>query len=172
MSTFHITNRKTKRGQGDIAVVNRLEVNNIDKKVEVANPDDSDALKGIKIIKVVYDVNGVSEPKTMIVMLKAIIDARGRALAAKVKPDIVIAFRGPALRLIQKPGSDATSEQKQIAELVAELNREGAKLEACNFATTVLNLDPAGFFPEVKVVGNTFNSLGGYQAKGYSIISM
>jgi intracellular sulfur oxidation DsrE/DsrF family protein len=123
-------------------------------------------------MKVIYDFNGVSEPKTMIVLLKAIIDARGRALAAKVKPDLVIAFRGPALRLIQKPGPDATGEQKQIGELVAKLKKEGAKLEACNFAATVLNLDPASFLPEVKVVSNTFNSLGGYQAKGYSIISV
>ena len=149
-----------------------MAVNNIGKMVEVAHPDDSDALKGVKTIKVVYDINGVSEPKKMIVMLKAIVDARGRALAAKVKPDLVIAFRGPALNLIQKPGPDATGEQKQIGELVAELNKEGIKLEACNFAASVLNLDPAGFLPEVKVVGNTFISLGGYQAKGYGVISV
>ena len=140
--------------------------------MEVAHPDDSDALKGVKTIKVVYDINGVSEPKTMIVMLKAIVDARGRALAANVKPDLVIAFRGPALKLIQKPGPDATGEQKQIGELVAELKKEDVKLEACNFAANVLNLEPAGFLPEVKVVGNTFNSLGGYQAKGYGVISV
>ena len=155
-----------------MAVEKRLEVNNIGKMVEVAHPDDSDALKGVKTIKVVYDMNSVSEPKKMIVMLKAIVDARGRALAAKVKPDLVIAFRGPALNLIQKPGPDATGEQKQIGELVAELKKEGAKLEACNFAANVLNLDPAGFLPEVKVVGNTFTSLGGYQAKGYGVISV
>ncbi len=140
--------------------------------VEVAHPDDSDALRGVKNLKVVYDMNGVSEPKKMIVMLKAIVDARGRALAAKVKPDLVIAFRGPALNLIQKPGPDATGEQKQIGELVAELKKEGVQLEACSFAANVLNLDPAGFLPELKVVGNTFNSLGGYQAKGYSVISV
>ena len=148
------------------------EANNIGKMVEVAHPDDSDALKGVKTIKVVYDINGISEPKKMIVMLKAIVDARGRALAAKVKPDLVIAFRGPALNLIQKPGPDATGEQKQIGELVAELKKEGSKLEACNFAANVMNLDPAGFLPEMKVVGNTFNSLGGYQAKGYGVISV
>ncbi len=149
-----------------------MAVNNIGKMVEVAHPDDSDALKGVKTIKVVYDINGVSEPKKMIVMLKAIVDARGRALAAKVKPDLVIAFRGPALNLIQKPGPDATGEQKQIGELVAELKKEGIKLEECNFAANVMNLDPAGFLPELKVVGNTFNSLGGYQAKGYGVISV
>src|SRR3972149_3286040 len=151
--------------------VNEL-VNNTGKMVEVAHPDDSDALKGVKTIKVVYDINGISEPKKMIVMLKAIVDARGRALAAKVKPDLVIAFRGPALTLVQKPGPDATGEQKQIGELVAELKKEGVKLEACNFAATVMNLDRAGFLPEMKVVANTFNSLGGYQAKGYGVISV
>jgi len=122
------------------------------KGIEVAHPDDSEALKGVKTIKVVYDMNGVSEPKKMVVMLKAIIDARGQALAAKVKPDIVIAFRGPALNLIQKPGPDATSEQKQIGELVAELKKEGVKLEVCSFAANVMNIDPAGFLPELKVV--------------------
>jgi len=137
-----------------------------------AHPDDSDALKGVKTIKVVYDINGVSEPKTLVVLLKAIVDARGRALAANVKPDLVIAFRGPALRLIQKPGPDATDEQKQIGQLVAELKKEGVKLEACSFAANVMNLDPSGFLPEVKVVGNTFNSLGGYQAQGYGVISV
>ena len=140
--------------------------------VEVAHPDDSDALKGVKTIKVVYDIDHVSEPKTLVVLLKAVVDARRRALAANVKPDLVIAFRGPALKLIQKPESDATSEQKQIGELVAELRKAGVKLEACSFAASVLNLDPAGFLPEVKVVGNTFNSLGGYQAKGYGVISV
>jgi len=140
--------------------------------MNVVHSDDSDALKGVKTIKVVYDMNGVSEPKKMIVMLKAIIDARGRALAAQVKPDLVIAFRGPALTLVQKPGPDPTGEQKQIGELVAELKKEGTKLEACNFAANVMNLDPANFLPELKVVGNTFNSLGGYQAKGYGGISV
>ena len=140
--------------------------------MNVVHSDDSDALKGVKTIKVVYDMNGVSEPKKMIVMLKAIIDARGRALAAQVKPDLVIAFRGPALTLVQKPGPDPTGEQKQIGELVAELKKEGTKLEACNFAANVMNLDPANFLPELKVVGNTSNSLGGYQAKGYGGISV
>ena len=140
--------------------------------MNVVHSDDSDAFKGVKTIKVVYDMNGVSEPKKMIVMLKAIIDARGRALAAQVKPDLVIAFRGPALTLVQKPGPDPTGEQKQIGELVAELKKEGTKLEACNFAANVMNLDPANFLPELKVVGNTFNSLGGYQAKGYGGISV
>jgi intracellular sulfur oxidation DsrE/DsrF family protein len=149
-----------------------MAVNNIGKMVEVAHPDDSDALKGVKTIKVVYDMNGVSESKKMIVLLKAIVDARSRALAANVKSDLVIAFRGPALNLIQKPGPDKTGEQKQIGELVAELKKEGAKLEACSFAANVMSLDPTGFLPEVKVVGNTFNSLGGYQAKGYSVISV
>jgi intracellular sulfur oxidation DsrE/DsrF family protein len=91
-------------------------------------------------------------------------------VAAKVKPDLVVAFRGPALKLIQKPGPDATEEQKRIGELVADLKKGGAKMEACNFAVQVLKLDREAFLPEVKVVANSFNSLGGYQAKGYGIV--
>ncbi len=139
---------------------------------QVTPPDDSDALKGVKTIKVVYDVNAVSEPTKMINKFKGIVDARDRALAVKVKSDLVIAFRGPALIFIQKPGPDATSEQKQISELVSELKKQGAKFEACSFAAKSQNLDPSSFLPEVKVVGNNFNSLGGYQAKGYGVISV
>jgi len=133
-------------------------------------PNDADALKGVETLKVVYDIDGVTEPKRMVLFLKAITDARDRAVAAKVKPDLVVTFRGPALKLIQKPSPDATEEQKQIAELVADLKKGAAKMEACDFAVQVLKLDREAFLPGVKVVANTFNSLGGYQAKGYGIV--
>ena len=133
-------------------------------------PNDADALKGVKTLKVVYDIDGVTEPKKMVLFLKAIADARDRAVAAKVKPDLVVAFRGPALKLIQKAGPDATEEQKQIGELLADLKRGGAKMEACDFAVQALKLDREAFLPEVKVVANSFNSLGGYHAKGYGIV--
>ncbi len=139
--------------------------------IEMTPPDDSEALKDVKIIKVVYDINAVSEPTKIINKLKGIVDARDRALAAKVKSDIVIEFRGPALSFIQKPGSDSTVEQKMIGDLISELKKEGAKLDACGFAAKTQNLDPSSFLPEIKVVGNTFNSLGGYQAKGYGVIT-
>ncbi len=139
--------------------------------VEMTTPDDSDALKGVKTIKVIYDINVVSEPTKMINKLKGIVDARDRALAANVKSDIVIEFRGPALSLIQKPGPDATFEQRQIGELVSELKKQGAKLEVCSFAAKTQNLDPSSFLPEAKLVGNTFISLGGFQAKGYAVIT-
>ncbi len=137
----------------------------------VTTPDDSDALKGVKIMKIVYDINAVSEPQKMINKLKGIVDARDRALAAEVEPILVIEFRGPALGFVQKPGPEATAEQKQIGELVSDLKKGGATLDACSFAVKTQNLDPSKFLSEVRVVGNTFNSLGGYQAKGYGVIS-
>lgn len=136
----------------------------------IEEPNDADALKGVKTLKIVYDIDGVTESKKMVVFLKAIADARDRAEAVKVKTDLVVTFRGPALKLIQKPGPDATAEQKEIAEVVADLKKGGAKMEACNFAVQMLKLDPEAFLPEVKIVANSFNSLGGYQAKGYGIV--
>ena len=46
----------------------------------------------------------------------------------------------------------------------------GAGLELASAARLVLKLDRAAFLSEVKVVANSFNSLGGYQAKGYGIV--
>lgn len=135
-------------------------------------PNDADALKGVNVLKVVYDIDGVTEPKKMVVFLKAIADARDRAVAARVKTDLVVTFRGPALKLIQKPGPDATEEQKQVAEVIADLKKGGAKMEACNFAVQIFKLDPEAFLSDVKIVANSFNSLAGYQAKGYGIVSV
>lgn len=133
-------------------------------------PNDADALKGVKTLKVVYDISAVTEPKMMVLYLQAIADARDRALAANVKPELVLTFRGPALKLIQKTTGEATEEQKQIAKLLADLKHGGAAMEACDFAVQALKLERESFLPEVKVVANTFNSLGSYQAKGYGII--
>jgi intracellular sulfur oxidation DsrE/DsrF family protein len=50
------------------------------------------------------------------------------------------------------------------------LAQAGVRFEACAIATRLFGVENNSVLPQVKVVGNTFNSLIGYQAKGYALI--
>ena len=129
-----------------------------------------DAFKGVKSLKIVYDFDAITEIKRLNIFLHAIIDARDRAQAAKIKTDMVLTFRGPSIKLLLKPETELSEEQKELNELLSELKTGGAKIEVCGFAVNALKLNTESFLPEVKVVANTINSLAGYQEQGYKLI--
>ena len=52
------------------------------------------------------------------------------------------------------------------------MKKKGVQFEACAVAMRVLKVDQAGLVPEVKLVANVFNSLIGYQNKGYAMIAI
>lgn len=54
--------------------------------------------------------------------------------------------------------------------MIQELAKQGVRFEACAIATRLFHVDNASMISDVKVVGNTFISLIGYQAKGYAVI--
>ena len=92
----------------------------------------------------------------------------------KQVPDFVIAFRGASVRLITTENwafSDEDQESiKKAAASIRKLHDLGVKLEACAIATSLFKIDNTTIVPEIKVVGNTFVSLIGYQTKGYALV--
>ena len=52
------------------------------------------------------------------------------------------------------------------------MKKEGVKLEVCIYAVKVLGLDPATIMPEIDQVGNGFISVAGYQAQGYTVVTI
>ncbi len=52
------------------------------------------------------------------------------------------------------------------------MKNDGVKLEVCLYALKVLGVDPKTILPEVDKVGNGFISVVGYQAKGYSVVTI
>ncbi|MBW2476622.1 MAG: DsrE family protein, partial [Deltaproteobacteria bacterium] len=48
----------------------------------------------------------------------------------------------------------------------------GIRLEACGYALELFGIEPEDLYSGVTTVGNSLNSLIGYQAKGYSLIPM
>jgi len=136
-------------------------------------PDDSDALKGVTSGKALFDIN-LGKAESVPLYLQVIGMTHQGLVKQGVTPEFVVAFRGPSVQFITgkahaKDGNQAVIFE-QIAAKISELKAMGVTFEACAIATNLFQIDNATVLPEIKVVGNTFISLIGYQAKGYGTI--
>jgi intracellular sulfur oxidation DsrE/DsrF family protein len=138
--------------------------------------DDKAALQGLTEVKVIFDLTD-GDGKTLNTYLNVIEEARQSLIKQGVKPQIVLAFRGPATRLVQTDQSQIKPEDREYATKIAATikalsSAEGvAAIEQCGVAVRMVGTKPENVVPGVKVVGNSWISLAGYQAKGYGYIS-
>ena len=135
-----------------------------------------ESLTGVDSVKAVFDVR-VANPKVAAVHLDLIhktFKDQNLTINSK-KPDFVIIFMGPAVKLVSKARTGFTSEdQKQldaIAGIILDMAKDGIKLEICVAAVHLTGGDTASILPEIKQVGNGWISAIGYQHKGYALIS-
>lgn len=137
-------------------------------------PSDTDALENIEVGKVVWDVLA-SRPDRLLFYLKLIDETYNDLVRQEVEPDMVFIFHGRALQLIKLAKvdflpKDKRSHQEALA-LISDLNsRPGVRMEACSISARMQDIDKDGIISDVKMVGNTYVSLIGYQSKGYSVI--
>jgi intracellular sulfur oxidation DsrE/DsrF family protein len=136
-------------------------------------PLDTAALKGVKSGKGIFDIN-LSGPEKLPLYLEVIKETHAGLKAQGVKPELVVAFRGTSVKLLSSARANFSAEQKealqQSDELIRELAKLGVRFEACAVATRLFGVENSSILPGVKVVGNTFISLIGYQSKGYALI--
>ncbi len=134
-----------------------------------------EALKGSTAVKAVIDFR-VGNPKSALVHLDLVNQTfRDKGIRAVTeKPEFVIVFIGPSVKLItSKREGFSAEEQKtldEIAAMITKMSKDGIKLEVCMFAAKLLGVEPASILPEIEQVGNGWISLIGYQGKGYSIV--
>lgn len=140
---------------------------------EAARPDDRVALKGVTSGKGIFDIN-LTDVDKLPLYLQVIKETNDGLKKQGVKPNLVVAFRGGSVRFVSGNRTEFNPEQMKSLghadELIQELAKQGVRFEACAVATRLFNVDSATIIPNVKVVGNTFISLIGYQAKGYAVI--
>jgi intracellular sulfur oxidation DsrE/DsrF family protein len=137
--------------------------------------DDSAALSGLTTARAVFDVR-TGEPKRLLFIVKLIDQTYASVQAQGVKPDFVVAFRGPALPLLRKdPQRTDEAERAMLSEVrerLAELAGGRARVEACNVAAQIFQVKPEELAPGVTMIGNSLVSLIGYQNRGYAIVPM
>lgn len=138
--------------------------------------DDSHALKGLTVAKIAFDVHE-GDPKRLLARLDVIDETRKSLIQQGVKPHFVVAFRGPATKLVQTDMDKIKAEDRPSAAKVAAKLKELSKapgvegFEQCAVAVRTQGTDEKKVLPEVRVVGNGFISLMAYQAKGYAYIA-
>jgi intracellular sulfur oxidation DsrE/DsrF family protein len=137
------------------------------------SPDDADALKGVETGKVVFDMNTADAKKTVL-YLTVIEETVNDMTRQGVKPDVILAFRGPSVKLISKDREQVDPADiehlDKIAAQLADLHKHGVRMESCSVATRMLKVNNDRLLDGIKPVGNTFVSLTGYQAQGYALI--
>jgi len=129
-------------------------------------PDDREALAGLKTAKVIFDVR-VPDLDKLVFNLKLLNETFEGQVAQGVTPKMVVAFRGPGVKLMTTNVLD-----EEALSLLRMLVKKGVRFEACAVAMRVFKVDPAGLVPEVTLVANVFNSYIGYQNKGYAMIAI
>jgi len=135
------------------------------------------ALNGVKRVKAVFDVS-LESPKVANIVFWAVKnvykDESVRALSEP--PQVAVVFHGPAVKLISanREGFKASDNEAldEFANMIRQMKKDGVKLEVCLYALKVLGVDPATILPEVDHVGNGFISVVGYQAQGYSVVTL
>ena len=128
--------------------------------------DDREAFAGLKTAKVIFDVR-VPDQEKLIFNLNLINETHEGMLSQGVKPGMVVSFRGPGVKLLT-----VAAIGEEARKLILELLKKGVRIEVCAVATRVFKVDNAAIIPEVKLVANVFNSLIGYQNKGYAMIAI
>lgn len=138
-----------------------------------AQHDDRDALKGLRTGKAIFDIN-TGDPDRLVLYLSVIKETYQGLKKQKVQPDIIVAFRGGSVGLVAKDAEPIEGQKREslekLGKLVSELKGMGVKFEACSIATRLFEVDNSSLLPGIKVVGNTFISLIGYQSMGYAVI--
>src|SRR5580704_15418206 len=137
--------------------------------------DDHAALTGLKEVKVAFDVKD-GDAKLLLARLDIIDETRQSLIQQGVKPHFILAFRGPATKLVQTDPDKIKPEDRAMAAKIASRIKELSAapgvdgFEQCAVAVREQGTKPELVLPEIRVVGNGFISLMAYQAKGYAYI--
>jgi intracellular sulfur oxidation DsrE/DsrF family protein len=138
--------------------------------------DDRAALAGLTEVKVAFDITA-GDGKGLLSRLDVIDETRQSLIKQGVTPNFVLAFRGPATKLVQtdieKVKPEDRPELPKIALKIQEMSAAPGiqSLEQCSVAIRQQGTAADKVLPPIKVVGNSWISLLAYQTKGYAYIA-
>ena len=141
-----------------------------------AEGPDQAALAGLSEVKIAFDMRN-GDAKGLLRELDVIDETRQSLIKQGVKPTIVIAFRGPATKLVQTDQNQIKAEDREDATKVVDKIKalraaDGVVgLEQCAVAVRLAGTKPEDVLAGIKLVGNGWISLSAYQAKGFSYIA-
>jgi intracellular sulfur oxidation DsrE/DsrF family protein len=139
--------------------------------VSVLALDDALAFSGLTSTRAIYDVR-TNEEKKLHFIFQVIRDTFDEATQQDVKQRYIVSMRGPTVKLLVRERQGDKELQKKTRALIDELNHRGMRLEACGYALNLFGVEPEDLYSGVHAVGNSLNTLIGYQTKGYALVPM
>ena len=133
--------------------------------------DDKQSLKDLTAVKAIFDVR-TSEEKSLQFILKVIRDTYDETLQQGVSPTYIASMRGPTIKLLVRSRQADSNLKLTTEKLIKELIERDIRLEACGYAIDLFGLEPEDIYKEVIPIGNSLNSIIGYQAKDYALVPM
>ena len=133
--------------------------------------DDGEALSGLTSVRAVYDI-WTKDEEALQFIFTVIRDTYDETVQQNVKAHYVASMRGPTVKLLVRSRQGDAALQQKTTDLIKELNQRGVRLEACGYALNLFGVEPEDLYDGVVTVGNSLNSLIGYQNKGYSLVVM
>ena len=133
--------------------------------------NDAQAFSGLTEANAIYDVRTFDKKKLQFIFT-VMRDTLREARQQNIKTNYVASMRGHTVKLLIRNSAGDLALQKRIVALIAELNKQGVRLEACGYALNLFGLAEEDLLEGVHAVGNSLNSLVGYQAKGYALVPM
>jgi len=140
----------------------------------MAHSHEVSIVKDSQSAKAVIDFR-TGNPKLALIYLTLIGDTfRDRNLqTATSHPDFVVNFGGESVKLMAKDAKgyppEAQKTISQIKETVSALARQGIRFEYCTYGARLFGVEPENV-PGMTVVDNGWDSLIGYQTRGYSLV--
>jgi intracellular sulfur oxidation DsrE/DsrF family protein len=140
------------------------------------NADDRAALSGLNEVKIIFDLT-TGDAERLNGTLAVIEETRASLIKQGVTPQIVIAFRGGATKLVQTDLNHLTADQRKFSSKIAgaikalSTARGIVSMDQCAIAAKSQGVRQDRLLPGIKIVGNGWVSLAAYQAKGFSYIA-
>jgi len=135
--------------------------------------NDASALAGLKEGKGVFLVD-TDSPEKVALYLEIIQGTYQSMTQQQVKPDFIVLFIGPTVRFLSTvPFAELSKSGEALTSIAASLkalDKLGVRLEICAIATDFFKVPNDKLLPELEIIGNGFNSLIGYQNKGYGLV--
>ncbi len=136
---------------------------------------DENALKGLKAVKVICDVN-VGDPKLLLRRIELIDETYTQLIDAGIQPTFIVAFRGPATKFVTRGTGYVSPEdhaiKKEIQGWIDQFQENGFSLEQCAIAARSQKVSYDDILPQITVVQNGYISIVAYQNKGYALLPM
>lgn len=135
------------------------------------------SLNGVKKVNAVFDVT-LGDPKTANIVFWAVRNVydNDSVRALPEPPHVAVVFHGEAVKLISSDREGIEESERaavnEFTDMVRQMKKDGVTFEICLYAAEVLGVDPATIMAEVDHVANGFVSVVGYQAQGYSLVTI